>query len=154
MDDFSTPGSDNHYGVPPSPSNYIKPQKMPMSSMTPAIVLDKDNNVELIIGGAGGTKITTQVAYVLLRYFYFQEDLETAMTALRIHHQLAPMTVEYEQGFDPSILEALRNIGHTLEQYDPDSGFASLTAIAVEAKNQIAAVFDERRSGSATVMEF
>ena len=64
MDDFSTPGTNNSFGVPASPANYIAPGKMPMSSMTPTLVLDADNRVVLSTGGSGGTRITTASAWV------------------------------------------------------------------------------------------
>lgn len=64
MDDFGTPGNNNSYGMPPSPANFIKPQKMPLSSMCPTIVLDQNGDVELVLGAAGGSKITSSVAYV------------------------------------------------------------------------------------------
>lgn len=64
MDDFGTPGKSNSYGVPPSPANFIAPGKRPLSSMCPVIILDQLGNVRLLIGGAGGIKITSSVAYV------------------------------------------------------------------------------------------
>lgn len=64
MDDFSVPGVNNAYEIPPSPANFIRPQKMPLSSMCPTILLDENNDVEVLIGAAGGSKITSSVAYV------------------------------------------------------------------------------------------
>lgn len=64
MDDFSTPGVVNTYGIPASPANYIKPGKIPMSSTCPSIVLDNFGQIQLMVGGAGGSKITSGVAQV------------------------------------------------------------------------------------------
>lgn len=74
MDDFSTPGKVNVYGIPASPSNYIKPGKRPMSSTCPSIVLDKHGHVQLLVGGAGGSRITTsvaQVSIIMKLFLYF-----------------------------------------------------------------------------------
>ena len=59
MDDFSTPGVVNVYGVSASPANFIKPGKRPMSSMCPSVVVNPSGDVVLVIGGSGGTRITT-----------------------------------------------------------------------------------------------
>lgn len=64
MDDFSTPGVVNSFGVPASPANYIVPGKRPLSSMCPTIVLDNMGDVKLVLGSAGGTRITSAVSYV------------------------------------------------------------------------------------------
>lgn len=78
MDDFAVPGTTNAYGIPPSPANFIRPKKMPLSSMCPSILLDENQNVEIALGAAGGSKITSSVAYVgyfiiiiLLPIYYF-----------------------------------------------------------------------------------
>ncbi|XP_031627923.1 scoloptoxin SSD14-like isoform X2 [Contarinia nasturtii] len=150
MDDFSVPGQNNAYGVPPSPANFIRPQKMPLSSMCPTILLDENRNVEMLLGAAGGSKITSSVAYVLSRYLYFKESIATAVHAPRLHHQLAPMQLQYEEGIPDSIIDGLRGIGHKMVRTPSDSGFAALTAIGREGK-QFVPVYDHRRKGSIEV---
>lgn len=69
MDDFGT-NRTNVFGLYPSPANFIKPGKRPISSMCPSIILDKNDDVLLLVGSAGGSRITTSVAYVSLYTFF------------------------------------------------------------------------------------
>lgn len=152
MDDFSVPGIDNIFGVPPSPSNFIKPGKRPLSSMCPTIIIDKNGDVQMIIGAAGGTKITTSVAFVIYRHLWLKEPLQAAVDAKRLHHQLAPMYIEYENGYDRDILDGLEQKQHVTQQIAPDSGFAALIAISREG-NTYTGAFDPRRGGSIVHVE-
>lgn len=153
MDDFSIPGRTNVYGVSPSPANFIRPGKIPMSSMCPAILVDANGDVELAIGAAGGTKITTSVAYIILRQMFFNETLLDALFAKRLHHQLLPMVIQHESGMDEEILAGLAERGHGLDELAPGVGFAAVTGISYQGE-QPEAFYDPRRGGSSSISWF
>ncbi|KAH8414868.1 hypothetical protein KR215_007592, partial [Drosophila sulfurigaster] len=146
MDDFSTPGVINGFGVPASPANYIYPHKRPMSSMNPCIIVDANGDVRLLVGAAGGTKITTSVAAVIMKYLIRHEGMDRAINDGRLHHQLIPMVVDYEEDASEEIIEYLRKVGHVMTDNPGDGGFAAVTAIG--ALNEPEPFFDRRRVGS------
>lgn len=66
ISDFGVPPFKNDFGMSASPANYLAPKKRALSSMSPVIVTDESNNVELVIGSAGGVRIIPGVAWVIL----------------------------------------------------------------------------------------
>ncbi|XP_030379044.1 scoloptoxin SSD14 [Scaptodrosophila lebanonensis] len=146
MDDFSTPGVINSFGVPASPANYIVPGKRPMSSMSPAIIVDANGNVRLLIGAAGGTKITTSVASVIMKYLIHHQGLNKSVQDGRVHHQLMPDQIDTEAEMDKPIVSYLEQVGHKIELLPEGTGFAAVTAIG--ALGDPEPVYDRRRVGS------
>lgn len=64
MNDFSIPKAKSYFGIPFSSANSITPGKHAVSSMCPSVIVNGNGDVRLVIGGSGGTKITTAVAFV------------------------------------------------------------------------------------------
>lgn len=64
MNDFSIGRFKNQFGLPASPANRLQPGKRSLSSMSPIIVTDKNKDVQIVIGAAGGTKIPTAISMV------------------------------------------------------------------------------------------
>ncbi|XP_064213538.1 glutathione hydrolase 1 proenzyme isoform X2 [Tribolium castaneum] len=148
MDDFSSPDFPNSYDVPPSPNNYIRPGKKPVSSILPTIILDGDDNVRLLVGGSGGTKIITSVALAIVKHLWFNYTIEEAVADPRLHHQLFPMKLFFEKGFENNmaLVNALYTIGHEYEILGPADGFNTVTAIS-RRNESLSAAFDPRRGG-------
>ncbi|XP_047321825.1 glutathione hydrolase 3-like [Impatiens glandulifera] len=94
MGDFSVPTEIGDQ-LPPAPTNFIKPNKRPLSSMTPIVVLKNDQLVA-VIGGSGGLYILEAVIQVFLNYFAMGMDPLAAVQNPRVYHKLIPNTVLYE----------------------------------------------------------
>ncbi|CAH2048572.1 unnamed protein product, partial [Iphiclides podalirius] len=130
MDDFAIPNRESAYGLPPSPANMLAPGLQPLSSMVPSIVVGRDGVVRLVLGAAGGTKITTQVSLAAIHTMIEGGDLPEVMRRPRLHHQLVPMEVEHEADFDASVIESLQARGHATTARGPTAGFAAMVAAA------------------------
>ncbi|HEV2350988.1 MAG TPA: gamma-glutamyltransferase [Terriglobia bacterium] len=124
MDDFaSKPGSPNMFGLVQGEANAIAPRKRPLSSMTPAIVLEESpthqKQVRLILGSPGGGTIINTVLEVLLNVLQFKMDVLQAVTAPRFHHQWMPDRLFLERvGFSADTLQKLREAGYKLTFVD------------------------------------
>lgn len=143
MDDFSTPGMINYFGLPGSPNNAIAPGKRPLSSMSPSIMIDQAGDVLLVIGASGGTQITTGAAQVISRLLWFDQNIKEAVDAPRIHHQLFPMSVGYEYGTLQQIVDGLQRLGHNTTRL---TAYSVVCALMKKGENLFANA-DHRKGG-------
>lgn len=79
-----------------------------------------------------------------------KESLKNAVLAKRVHHQLLPMELFYEDGLATSLVSGLREFGHKTVGDKSLIGFAALTAIS-RIKGNIEVTFDPRRIGSTEI---
>ncbi|RXN36375.1 gamma-glutamyltranspeptidase 1-like protein [Labeo rohita] len=94
MCDFSDPNSVID-GV--NKNNLIKPGKRPLSSKCPTIILEmQSKQVKMVVGGAGGTNITTATAQVILNYLFFDYDLQKAVKEPRVQVPINVTNVDPE----------------------------------------------------------
>ena len=129
MDDFTTKaGAVNAMGLRQGDRNAIQPGKRMLSSMTPTIVLDSAGSPMLVTGAAGGGRIITAVAQVIINAIDFGLDLEAAMAGPRFHCQDFPDTLWLEAGrFPAAEIAALSAMGHRTAE--KPGGFASVQSI-------------------------
>lgn len=148
MDDFSTPGQNSRFGYPPTESNYIKPNKRAVSSMTPIIITDKNGNVKLVIGASGGPKIITAVAQGIIFKLLCNDELGLSIIRPRVHHQLIPNIVggEVRRSLDAVVLKGLEKLKHEIKLIDMPE-YSAIQAIFVDGKNKVYAKSDPRKYG-------
>jgi len=135
MDDFAAkPGSPNLYGLVQGEANAIAPNKRPLSSMTPTVIL-QDGKLRLVLGSPGGGTIINTVLEVLLNNLVFKMDILQAVSFPRFHHQWMPDRLILERvGFSADTIQKLREAGYQVDlrgwmgdceaiEIDPQSGW-------------------------------
>jgi gamma-glutamyltranspeptidase/glutathione hydrolase len=118
MDDFSSaPGAPNVFGLIQGEANAIAPGKVPLSSMSPSLVF-KDGKLFMVIGSPGGPRIITTVLQVMINVIDFNMDIQSAISAPRIHHQWQPDQLYLERNrLTPDQVLALARRGHRMKNY-------------------------------------
>ncbi len=114
MDDFTAKvGAVNAMGLVQGSANAIAPGKRMLSSMTPTIMLDSTNRVELVTGAAGGAYIITAVAHQIVSIVDYGRTLAEAMAAPQFHHQDVPDSLVVENtAWADSAIAFMRPLGH------------------------------------------
>ncbi|KAF9566795.1 gamma-glutamyltranspeptidase [Agrocybe pediades] len=147
MDDFSTPGVPNAFGLWPSPFNYPEPGKRPLSSTAPTILEKLDGSFYLAVGGSGGSRIFPSIYQVILNLGWGL-DISAAIEYGRLHDQLYPLEVDADDVYPMDILHDLEKRGHQVKVSDVNRVAAVIQAVMSEDGIYYAAS-DSRKNGIA-----
>ena len=147
MDDFSSkPGVPNGFGLIGGEANSIQPNKRPLSTMTPTMIL-KDGEPFVVLGSPGGSRIITTVLQVVMNIIDHDMNIAEAVHAPRIHHQWLPDQLELEPGFSPDTVKILELYGQNVK-----AGRAMGSVQTIMHKNgYFYGISDPRRPGAGTV---
>lgn len=150
MDDFTgQPGAPNTFGLVTGETNAIAPKKTPLSSMTPTLVFmkEREHEVLLAVGAAGGPTIPTTVMQVISNVVDLNLDLSRAIAKGRIHHQWLPDEVWVDaDGLEPLTWRALEGMGHHLKKHVP---WGDAEAVMVDPSTGLkSAASDPRNEGA------
>ncbi|KAH7339600.1 gamma-glutamyltranspeptidase [Rhizoctonia solani] len=99
MDDFSTPGLPNMFGLWPSPWNYPEAGKRQVSSMAPTIMEHASGKLYLTLGGSGGSRIFGAIAQTIVNLDRGM-NVSGAIEEPRVHDQLFPTLVSIESDLE------------------------------------------------------
>jgi len=95
--------------------NKFEPGKRPMSTMTPIIVFNKNNELKLITGSPGGALIPAALMRIVTGIIDFNLNLGEATMLPRLHKDWPYKKLRLEKGFSNDTLKILASYGHELE---------------------------------------
>jgi gamma-glutamyltranspeptidase / glutathione hydrolase len=114
MDDFTAhPGSPNMFGLIQSEANSIGPNKRPLSSMMPTILL-RDGKLSFVTGSPGGPRIISATLLTILNWMRLGMDAQAAINAPRFHEQWMPENVVVEPIMPETVVQGLDSRGYRM----------------------------------------
>lgn len=142
MGDFTPlPGKPNNYGLIGTGQNAVAPEKRPLSSMSPTLVL-RDDQPFLAAGASGGPTIITGTLLGMVNLIDFGMTPAEAITAPRIHDQWRPEVLFIEP--DMGGKKKLEKWGHKLKI---QPAFNSVQIVVRGADGTLTGVSDPRKMG-------
>ena len=142
MDDFSVkPGFPNMFGLIGGKANSIEPSKRMLSSMTPTII-EKNNNLFMVLGTPGGSTIITSVFQTILNVIDYGMSMQEAVNAKKIHHQWVPDILYVEKNsINNETKEQLVSMGHKINER---GSIGRMNCILINSDNKLEGGSDKR----------
>lgn len=148
MDDFTShPGSPNMFGLIQSENNAIAPEKRPLSSMTPTIVL-RNGSLSFVTGSPGGPTIISATMLSVLDWMRLGMGAQAAINAPRFHEQWMPAAVVMEPTVPASVVHELESRGYQISPRRIWLGKVEAIGIDPKTGERLGAP-DPRRGGAA-----
>ena len=105
-------GDKKERGRSASTGNRFEPGKKPMSTMTPVMIFNENDQLSLITGSPGGSLIPAAILRVITGVIDFDLDIGEATMLPRIHKDWPTPGILHERTVSIDVLKGLRAIGH------------------------------------------
>ncbi len=125
-------------------ANRVEPGKRPRSSISPVMVFDRDDRLELVLGSPGGSRIIPYVAQALIAVLDWNMDIQAAISLPHVANRNGATEVEAGTAAE-HLAEPLRVRGHTVSVVELNSG---LHGIQITPSGYLGGA-DPRREGVA-----
>ena len=116
------------FGLMGSEDNLIRPNRRPVSSMSPVLV-SRNGQPIMMTGSPGGSKIISANMQMVLNVVEFGMNIADAAVAPRIHHQWKPDVLEIESGISPDTVSRLIDKGQNINFSQRSAGMGSLQTV-------------------------
>ena len=123
-------------------NNLVEPEKRPLSSMSPTIVFDKNNNIRMVIGSPGGKSIIMYVIKTIVAVLDWEMGIQEAVNLPNFSISNEKVLIENKR-FSKEFKTYLSNIGHLIVEKELNSG---LNGFEIK-DNIIFGAADKRRNG-------
>lgn len=107
-------------------ANRVQPGKRPRSSMSPFMVFDKDDNLTMLIGSPGGSRIINYVAKTMLGVLEWNMDIQAAISLPHFVNRNGGTDLEKDTRA-ADLQQGLEALGHTVSVRDLNSGLHGIT---------------------------
>lgn len=107
-------------------ANRVQPGKRPRSSMSPFMVFDENDNLSMVIGSPGGSRIINYVAKTMLGVLEWNMDIQSAISLPHFVNRNGGTDLEKDTDA-AKLKEDLEALGHKVSVRDLNSGLHGIT---------------------------
>lgn len=157
LSDFSLPTRTDAGHLKYSKNNFPEPLKTPLSSMACSLISIKGKDgkfhLKYALGAAGGPKIITSIAQVLVNMFSKRtKNIVDSIYLPRFHHQLMPEWLTMQKGFYLKHKRFIKAYNYTIDPIFMKDDYSAVTGLQIHKNPRfISATFDPRRKGGVQI---